>query len=139
MKKIFRVLSLAFVTFPLLAAAPNPEHLDTFKVREGMSAIYVDTRASYPPEIDNETQQRALAKDAAVAMGQNAILQHILQKKTRKGLTLGEAQVPSTEMQDNVKALISGARVESVRFDKDGCRVRMWVDKANLKVILKKG
>jgi len=134
-----RFLAAAVAVLALTAAAPtSPEKIETFKVKESLSSIWVDTRTPYPPEIENETQARALSKEAAVALGQNAILQHVLAKRTSKGQPLSVAQVPSTDIQNRVKALIAGARVSGVKFDKAGCRLRVSVDKKNLKVILKK-
>ena len=129
------VLAVVFLT----AASPTSEKLETFRVRETISSIAVDTHAPYPPEIENETQARALAKEAAVVVGQNEILRYILGKRTRKGIPLSEAQVPSTIIQDDIKAFIAGSRVSGVRFDKTGCHLRVSVQKANLKVILRKG
>lgn len=123
---------------PVPIPTRKPEKIDTFKVHESLSSIWVDTRAPYPPEIDNETQARALARQAATALGQNAILQYVLAKKTPKGKTLAVAQVPSTEVQESVKGFIAGARVDGVKFDKTGCRLQVSVDKKNLKVLLKK-
>ncbi len=125
-------------TAPVAALTRKPEKIDTFKVHESLSSLWVDTRAPYPMEIENETQARALAKEAATALGQNALLRHVLAKKTAKGRALSEAQVPSTEIQDGVKALIAGAAVSGVKFDKGACRLRVSVDKKNLKVLLKK-
>jgi hypothetical protein len=133
-------LALASLAILLLTAAkPASDALEAFQVRESLSSIAVDTHAPYPPEIENETQARALAKEAAVVLGQNEILRHILRKRTRKGITLEQAQVPSTALQDDIKAFIAGSRVSGVRFDETGCRLRVSVQKANLKVILRKG
>jgi len=134
-----RLLAAAVAVLALAAATPSsPEKIETFRVREGLSQIWVDTRTPYPPEIDNETQARALSKEAAVALGQNAILQYVLTMRTSKGQPLSVAQVPSTDVQNSVKALIAGSRVSGIKFDKTGCRLRVSVDKKNLKVILKK-
>jgi hypothetical protein len=121
---------------PAPAAAERPE---TFKVHEGWSTLWVDTHAPYPSEITDETQARALAKNAAVVLGQNELLKYIAHKRARSGRTLEVAQIPSTELQDQVKGFIQGAQVSGVRFDKNGCRLRVSASKANLKVILRKG
>jgi hypothetical protein len=134
MRPAFAFLSLLVFT----AAAPS-EKLETFRVRETFSTIFVDTHAPYPPEIDNATQARALAREAAVVLGQNAILRHVVAKRARSGRTLEEALVPSTALQDDIKAFIAGSQVSGVRFDQEGCRLRVSVKKANLKVILRKG
>ena len=63
-----RFFALTVALLPLIAAA-NPEKLETFQARESYNTIYVDTHAPFPPEIDNETQARALAKEAAVVLG----------------------------------------------------------------------
>lgn len=133
-----RLLLALLAVLSLTAASPS-EKLPTFRVRESFTTISVDTHAPYPSDIENETQARALAKEAAVTIGQNEILRYVLRKRTRSGKTLEEAQIPSTAIQDNVKALIVGAQVSGVRFEKDGCRARVSVRKKNLKVILRKG
>lgn len=132
------------LTAPLLAVEPSPtprtggEKVETFRVHESWGSIWVDTHAPYSPEIQNETQSRELAKEAATVVGQDSILRYILRKRTAKGRTLEEAEIPSTDIQDRVKALIKGAQVGNVHFGDDGCRLRVSVQKKNLKVILRK-
>ena len=132
------------MTAPGRAAEPSPtpqtggEKIETFRVHESFTQIWVDTHAPYSPELQNETQSRELAKEAATVLGQNAILQYVLKKRTAKGKPLEEARIPSTEVQQHVKALIQGAQVGNVRFGDDGCRLRVSVEKKNLKIILRK-
>ena len=139
------VVGLALVlTATALALEPSPrstsggEKVETFRVHESWGTIWVDTHAPYSPEIENETQSRELAKEAATVVGQDSILRYVLKKRTAKGRTLDEAQIPSTDIQNRIQALIKGAQVSNVRFAKDGCRLRVSVLKKNLKIILRK-
>ncbi len=107
-------------------------------VSEGLNSIVVTTVAPIPQEIENVTQAQALAREAAIGLGQREILNYILQKKTKSEKLLSVAEVPSLQLQDEIRGLVQGAIVKKTHWTNDECRVTLEIDKRHLKDILKK-
>lgn len=94
--------------------------------------------APIPEEISNPTQARALSRDAAVSMGQEALLRYVLSKRARSGKPLSEAEIPSLELQNRIRGMIVGVKVGKTRWDNDSCTVDLVLPKSELKNILRR-
>lgn len=129
-RKLFLLFSLA-AGFCLVHAD------EKFPVHEGWSALRVKTTAPIPSEVSNVTQARALSREAAVVMGQDALLTYVLKKKTHSKKTLAVAEVPSLELQQKIRATIKGVRVIRTQWINNECRVTLELPKRHIKAILR--
>ncbi len=111
---------------------------DRPKVSEGFSSFTAKASAPIPDEVTNQTQARALARDAAIVMAQDALITRVLEKKTHSHKTLAEAQEPSLEIQEKIKAAVKGARVVKTRWTDKECQVVIEMSKSHIKEILRK-
>lgn len=107
-------------------------------VKEGVRELRVLASAPIPEEVENETQARALSREAAVVRGQTALLSYILEKPTRSKKKLSEAEIPSLELQNNIRGYIQGARVARTEWGPKKCTVLLILNKKYLKEILSK-
>ncbi len=107
-------------------------------VNEGMSAFTVKAEAPIPSEIQDEAQARKFAEEAAVTWGQNQILTYILKKKAKSGRILAVAEMPSLELQKEIRDYVKTAKAEDVEFTNKICRLNLVLPKAPLKAILRK-
>lgn len=136
MKRI-PLLALLFISPFIWAESALPKTIQP-KISEGWSEIEVKAVAPIPTDISNETQAKALSREAAIGLGQESLLTYVLKKKTKKGKLLSEAEVPSLELQSEVRGVIQGARLKKTIWKSDSCTVVLGLDKSNIKKILKK-
>jgi hypothetical protein len=111
---------------------------DDSVVKEGFGDLRVTAEAPLPEEVDNESQARALSKEAATARGQTALLKYVLAKKTHSKKLLSEAEIPSLELQDHIRGYVKGARIVRTQWLPKSCRVSLILDKKYLNEILSK-
>lgn len=107
-------------------------------VDEGMSSFVVKAEAPIPSEIKDEAQARKFAEEAALTWGQNQILTYILKKKAKSGRILAVAEMPSLELQKEIRDYVKTAKAEDVEFTNKICRLNLVLPKAPLKAILRK-
>lgn len=129
-QKIFAFLIIASFN-GLLMAGPD------VKVRETQRAITVTVSAPVPEEVESDSQAKALSREAAIALGQTHILNHILQKKTRSRKTLAEAEIPSLHLQNRIRAMVKGVQVKKTWWKDNLCWVTLALNKRELKAILR--
>lgn len=123
----------------LLSLALGPVRADErIRVDEGWQALRVTARAPIPEEVSNETQARALSREAAVIKGQTALLTYVLQKRAHSKKTLAEAEIPSVPLQQHIRGYIKGARVVKTTWGRIECSVTLVLDKSELKSILRR-
>lgn len=129
-----------FVTFLLLVAFAGGMGwtADKITVDESFSTLTIKAEAPIPSEIPDEAQARKFAEEAAVTWGQNQILATILKKKTRSGKLLAIAEMPSLELQKEIRDYVKTAKAENVSFTNKICRLNLVLPKAPLKAILRK-
>lgn len=135
MKKAALFLLLGFLAIPSRAEEYGAEK---FPVHEGLFALTVTVKSVLSPEITNETQAKALARDAAVAVGQINLLKRVLEKKASSRKTLAEAEIPSIALQQQIRGYIKGAKITRTKWEGQYCYVTLSLDKSELKQILKK-
>lgn len=124
------VAALAWLVVPVSAE-------DSPRVRESFRSIWVTSTAPIPEEVRRESEAKELAQTAAVQSGHTALLNHVLQKKTRSRKTLAEAEIPYLELQDAVRAYVRSGKIKHVEWRDNTCRVTIVLPKAPLKKILK--
>jgi hypothetical protein len=107
-------------------------------VKESWSELRVVASAPIPEEIENQTQAKALAQEAAVVRGQTAFIKYIERKKTRSKKTLAVAEYPYLDLQAKVQNYIKGARVARTRWTPKSCTVTLVLSKKALNEILRK-
>ncbi|MFN0116908.1 MAG: hypothetical protein ACKVQC_01275 [Elusimicrobiota bacterium] len=137
-KKTLIFLLSMLVVLPLFPAKNDPPICPDPNVTESFSKITAYSCAPVPKEVSNETQARAISREASVSLGQEAILKKILSKKTHSGKTLAEAEVPSLDLQKKVRDTIKGSIVKKTQW-KDGlCWTLIELPKSRVKTLLKK-
>lgn len=107
-------------------------------VTESRSSYVVKAEAPIPKEINDELEAHKLAREAAVTWGQNEILKYVLKKKAKSGRILAVAEIPSLELQKELRDYVKTAKVEGVEFTNKICKLSLTLPKAPLKAILKK-
>jgi hypothetical protein len=107
-------------------------------VKESLGELSVVSTAPVPEEVDNQSQAKALSREAAVLRGQTALLTYVLQKKTHSKKTLAEAEIPSLELQENIRGYIKGAKVARTDWKPKDCTVLLTLSKTHLKELLRK-
>lgn len=127
------------VFFSLLLALPLVlSAQEKVSVHESPFNIWANASAPIPSEVSNETQARALSRDAAIMMAQDALLHHVLQKKTSSGRPLSVAEVPSLELQQKIRETIKGAQVSKTQWLRKECRVTLEISKSRIRPFLKR-
>ncbi len=106
-------------------------------INEGSRVIEVRSTAPIPEEITNETQASALSREAAITQGQAELLTYVLNKKTRSGKTLAEAEIPSLDLQGKIRTLIREVRIKKSTWKDKKCTVFLQMNKKPLKTLLK--
>ena len=83
MKKV-AALSIFFLVASCFAGESSKEKTPAkVVVHDSFSSIWVQSTAPFPPEITNDSQAHALCRDAAIAIGQDHLLAHVLDMKTK--------------------------------------------------------
>ncbi|MCB4756155.1 MAG: hypothetical protein LHV69_03830 [Elusimicrobia bacterium] len=126
------------LVFVAMAFAEDTSLLKDYVIQENFGYIFARASAPIPPEVPDNTQAKALSREAAIVIGQTRLLNHILQKKTRSKKTLAEAEVPSLNLQKTVRGFIMGAAVMETRWEEGKCRVTLRLSKRQLKEILRR-
>lgn len=135
-KRLYRSL-LFFLTLLTFSIAMNAAE-EKIQVSEGWKSFQVRSTAPIPSEVTNETQSRALSREAAISAGQAALLTVVLQKRTHSKKTLAEAEIPSLDLQGRIRGTIKGARVVKTVWINKECTVTLVLDKSHIKDILRK-
>lgn len=108
------------------------------RVWQTFGAVRVRAEAPIPEEVTNPTQRLALCREAALSMGQDALLGHLLAKKARSGKTLAEAEIPSLELQNRIRGTVMGVEVLNTTWAEDACRVELSLPKRRLRPLLRR-
>lgn len=114
-----------------------PMNCFSAEISETPFSITAAATAPLPTEVKDETQARALSREAAVALAQAAILERVLQMKTRSHKLVKDAEIPSLELQNNVRATIQGAEILKTKWTADSCRVTLVLRKSRLRPLLR--
>ncbi|MCG3203576.1 MAG: hypothetical protein KCHDKBKB_00246 [Elusimicrobia bacterium] len=134
MKFLFSNLVVLLSLFSsALSWAENP-----VKINVGFGSIKVLAQAPIPEEVKNETQARALSREAAIVQAQSALLLYVLNRTAHSGKTLAQAQEVSLKLQEQIRGTINGARVDKTVWEKKTCTVVLVLEKRRVKSILKK-
>ncbi len=123
----------ALIAVPITVSAEELPRVD-----EGWGSLQVQATAPIPEEVQNETQARALSREAAIVRGQTALLTYVLQKRARSKKTLAEAEIPSLPLQEHIRGYIKSAKVKKTMWGRIECTVTLVLDKSELKSILSK-
>lgn len=127
-------IGLAALLFSVFVFADD----DAVRISEGFFSIKAVATAPVPDEVENDTQARALSRDAAIMRAQNAILTHVLKKKTRHYKSMAEAEIPSVDLQNDLRATIKGAKITKTRWVRDVCIVYVTLDKSHINSLRRK-
>ena len=128
--------ALLFFSFSLSVYSND---LSGAEIHEGFSSITVTALAPIPDELGNTTQGQAISREAAVGIAQIHLLNYVLTKRAHSGKILSEAEIPSIDLQQEIRGTVKGAAVVSTVFEAKECRVKLVLPKSRLKYILKKG
>lgn len=96
----------------------------------------VTSKAPYPMDIKDETQARNLSQEAAITNARAALLTNILTIKAKSGRPLSVAEVPSLDIQKEIRDLVNEAPIKKTKFEKETCFIVLEFDKGKLKKIL---
>lgn len=107
-------------------------------VKEGTRELRVRSSAPIPTDVQNETQARALSREAAVVRGQTAFLTFVLDKPARSKRKLSEVEIPSLELQEKIRGYVKGAKVVRTEWTPKDCVVDLALDKKFLKELIRK-
>jgi len=129
-------MGLCFLIITGMGADIRPETRPP-KLKESWKSIVVKAEAPIPEEIKNQTQAKALSREAAIVIGQNRILSYILEKKTKSGRPLKVAEVPSLDLQGKIRGMVKDVKISSTRWKEGWCQVKLILKKKDLKKILK--
>lgn len=136
MKVSFLASALIFLfSFSLLRSLNAQPSL--VQVKEGFRSIEVISSVPYPSDVEGQTQRKALSREAALTQGQSALLNHVLLKKTKSKKTLAEVEVPSLDLQRNIRGTVTGAEVIETSWTDQGCTVVMRLPKKKIKEFLR--
>lgn len=126
-----RLSVLAVLTvFALFPAGLSADRL--YSARHGRQ-LYFEGRADADPSVSNETQRRALSKDAATADALKKIALYIDGLRLKGGGTVGKAKETDGRIRTKIDAFIQGAEAVRTRWDDSGgCRVTLRIDRKSL-------
>jgi hypothetical protein len=137
-------ISLSFLVILLMSAVPIKAQLGkdlpfnaVYRVSESWTAIKVKSVVPYPPELTDEAQARRLSEEAALTQARDALLTRVLLKTTKSKRPLSTAEIPSLELQKQIRDMVNETPVVKTLHVDQTCTLWLRLPKKQLKRILK--